>query len=90
MKGLQSSWVTSGTAEGRSELTHELEQRVMWLCRRCPQELREAAAHDGLEDLRPRVREAIATLESIEQRRCLTEEELTQRRTFMLLGGVRR
>lgn len=77
--------VTSGTAKGRSELAHELEQTVLWLCRCCPQGLREAAAHDGLEDLRPRVQEAIATLESIEQRRNLTEEELAQRRAFMLL-----
>ena len=80
----------SQNAENQSELLNELAHRVEWLCRSCPDDLRGAAAHDELVNLRPRVQEAIEAPEDIKERRGLTEEELAWRRVFKLLLNARR
>ena len=38
----------SQNAENQSQLLDELAHRVEWLCRRCPEDLRGAAAHEEL------------------------------------------
>jgi hypothetical protein len=72
-------------AEGQSELLGELVRSVVWIFRSCPDEMREAAAHDEMLQLKPHVKEAIDVLGDIEKQRHLTEEEMTLRRAFRLL-----
>ena len=76
---------TSTSAESQSDLLSELERRVAWLCRRCPEEIRGTAAHEEMVELRPRVHEAIEELENIKERRRLTEEEKALQRALRLL-----
>jgi hypothetical protein len=73
------------SAESQSDLLSELERRVEWLCRRCPEEIRATAAHEEMVELRPRVQEAIEGLENIKERRRLTEEEKALQRALSLL-----
>jgi len=75
----------STSAESQSDLLSELERRVAWLCRRCPEEIRGTAAHEEMVELRPRVHEAIEELENIKERRRLTEEEKALQRALRLL-----
>jgi hypothetical protein len=48
------------------------------------------AAHEELLELRPRVQEAIESLEHVKERRRLTEEGLAWRRVFKVLLIARR
>ena len=76
---------TSTSAESQSDLLSELERKVEWLCRRCPEEIRATAAHEEMVELRPRVHEAIEGLDFIKERRRLSEEEKALQRTLWLL-----
>jgi hypothetical protein len=81
----------SRSAESQSnELLNELVRNVEWICRRCPENLRGEVAHEELLQLRPRVQEALAALEDVEERRGLTEEEHVWQRVFKLLLGAER
>lgn len=62
-----------------------LQETVERLSRRCPPHLVGEAARDDLQDLKPRLQEALASLEDIEGHRSLTEEELSRRRAFKML-----
>jgi hypothetical protein len=62
-----------------------IQQAVERLSRGYPPHLVGEAARDDLLDLRPHLQAALAALESIEQRRDLTAEELTLRRAFKML-----
>jgi hypothetical protein len=75
----------SRRAESRSELLEELESTLEWLCRRCPEEVRGRAAHEELEEFRPRVQKAIEEFKEIQERRPLSEDELACRRALRLL-----
>ena len=75
----------STSAENQSDLLWELERRVAWLCRRCPEEIRATAAHEEMVELRPRVHEAIEGLDFIKERRRLSEEEKALQRALSLL-----
>ena len=78
--------------EGRSEPERRVEaadallqQTVELLSRRCPPHMLEEAARDDLVYLRPHLQEALAAMVDIEQRRDLTDKELTRRRAFKML-----
>ena len=73
------------SAESQSDLLSELERRVAWLCRRCPEEIRGTAAHEEMVELRPRVHEAIEGLDFIKERRPLSEEEKALQHALRLL-----
>lgn len=81
---------SSQSAEDHDELRSELSRTVEWLCRCCPEYLRGPAAHEELVGVRPRVQEAIETLEDTRKRRDLTEDELAWRRTLTLLLNAAR
>lgn len=62
-----------------------LRETLERLTRRCPPHLVGEAARDDLLDLKPHLEEALASLEDIEGRRSLTDEELSRRRAFKML-----
>jgi hypothetical protein len=62
-----------------------LQQTVELLSRRCPSHMLEEAAHDDLVYLRPHLEKALGAIADIEQRRDLTDKELTRRRAFKML-----
>ena len=60
-------------------------ETVQLLVRNCPSDLLADAAHEDLLALRPQLLKALEALEDINQRRGLTEKELSQRYTFRML-----
>jgi hypothetical protein len=75
----------SGLDQTVQETEELIQQAVERLSRRYPPHLVGEAARDDLLDLRPHLQAALAALDSIEQRRDLTAEELTLRRAFRML-----
>jgi hypothetical protein len=61
-----------------------LRETLVRLSHRSLPDLLEASARDDLMDLKPHLEEALASLEDIEGRRSLTDEELSRRRAFKM------
>lgn len=64
-------------------------EKVKLLSRSCPPNLLGEAAREDLLALKPRLEEALETLEDIKRRRSLTEEELDQHYAFKMLLAYR-
>jgi hypothetical protein len=64
-------------------------ETVTLLSRGCPPEILAEAAREDLLVLKPRLEEALETLEDIKRRRSLTEEELNQHYAFNMLLACR-
>jgi hypothetical protein len=62
-----------------------LQKKIVHLSRRCPEHMLRMSASEELVRLEPHLHEALATLEDIERRRNLTDDELARRRAFKML-----
>jgi hypothetical protein len=76
--------------ERRIEATDRLLRKtVECLSRQYPAHLVGAAACDSLVDLRPHLEDSLRALAGIEQRRELTDQELSWQRAFRMVLGTR-
>jgi hypothetical protein len=81
---------TTSELERRVERTEALVQAVIALVSRVYQEqVLSAAALEDLQQMRPHLEGALAALAQIEQRRKLTDKELSYRRAFKMLTESR-
>jgi hypothetical protein len=84
-EGKQSSELSSElerSVEGTYALVAELIGRLL---RRYPEQAIGGVALEDLQQMRPHLQGALATLSQIEERRKLTEKELSYRRAFKML-----
>jgi hypothetical protein len=81
----------SSDLERRVERTHALVQTaIRHLSRRYPEQAIGGAALEEMQQIRPHLEGALAALAQIEERRKLTEKELSHRRAFKMLSEATR
>jgi hypothetical protein len=82
---------TSSELEHRVERTDALVQTAVGrLSRRYPEHALGGAALENLQQIRPHLVVALAALSQIEERRKLTDKELSYRRAFTMLSELKR